>query len=208
MIAQKLAIAAQLTTLTDLPVRTILRLRSRSLTGTRPLSPCLPFTFLITTHCIAEYQPLLHRATPPVGGLALDPINPKSTNVASETLDIRHEGFSPSRATHTDILTSVRSTPVYTVGFTAHRTLPYQITMYKYIMNSLSSAPYLSLDHFRRRGFHPVSCYAFFKRWLLLSQLPGCLKTTTSFPTEYGFGGLRRKSGVFPFSHTSLAPHD
>ena len=116
--------------------------------------------------------------------------------------------FSLSNATHAGILTSVRSTPVSTVCFTANRTLPYQITPYKYEMNSLSSAPYLSLDHFRRRGFHPVSCYAFFKRWLLLSQLPGCLKTTTSFPTEYGFGGLRRKSGVFPFSHTSLAPHD
>ncbi len=126
MIAQKLAIAAQLTTLTDLPIRTILRLRSRSLTEIRLISPCLPFTFFVTTHCIAEYQPLLHRATPSNEDLALDPINPKSTNVASETLDIRHEGFSPSRATHTDILTSVRSTPPYGVGFTAHRTLPYQ----------------------------------------------------------------------------------
>ena len=29
----------------------------------------------------------------------------------------------------------------------------------------------------------PVSYYAFFKRWLLLSQLPGCLGLPTSFPT-------------------------
>jgi hypothetical protein len=29
----------------------------------------------------------------------------------------------------------------------------------------------------------PVSYYAFFKRWLLLSQLPGCLGLLTSFPT-------------------------
>src|SRR3546814_1097925 len=27
-----------------------------------------------------------------------------------------------------------------------------------------------------------VSCYAFFKRWLLLSHLPGCLALPTSFP--------------------------
>lgn len=29
----------------------------------------------------------------------------------------------------------------------------------------------------------PVSCYAFFKRWLLLSQLPGCFGRPTCFPT-------------------------
>ena len=31
--------------------------------------------------------------------------------------------------------------------------------------------------------FRPVSYYAFFKRWLLLSQRPGCLGLPTSFPT-------------------------
>jgi len=29
----------------------------------------------------------------------------------------------------------------------------------------------------------PVSCYAFFKWWLLLSQHPGCFGVLTSFPT-------------------------
>ena len=29
----------------------------------------------------------------------------------------------------------------------------------------------------------PVSCYAFFKGWLLLSQPPGCFGRPTSFPT-------------------------
>ena len=29
----------------------------------------------------------------------------------------------------------------------------------------------------------PVSCYAIFKGWLLLSQPPGCLSIPTSFPT-------------------------
>ena len=29
----------------------------------------------------------------------------------------------------------------------------------------------------------PVSCYAFFKGWLLLSQPPGCFGISTSFPT-------------------------
>ena len=31
--------------------------------------------------------------------------------------------------------------------------------------------------------FRPVSCYAFFKGWLLLSQPPGCLSIPTCFPT-------------------------
>ena len=31
--------------------------------------------------------------------------------------------------------------------------------------------------------FRPVSCYAFFKGWLLLSQPPSCLSLPTSFPT-------------------------
>jgi hypothetical protein len=31
--------------------------------------------------------------------------------------------------------------------------------------------------------FRPVSCYAFFKGWLLLSQPPGCCGIPTSFPT-------------------------
>ena len=34
-----------------------------------------------------------------------------------------------------------------------------------------------------RRPTRPVSYYAFFKGWLLLSQPPGCLSLPTSFPT-------------------------
>lgn len=41
----------------------------------------------------------------------------------------------------------------------------------------------LSPDHFRREGTRPVSYYALFKGWLLLSQPPGCLGALTSFPT-------------------------
>ena len=38
--------------------------------------------------------------------------------------------------------------------------------------------------HLRRRiSIRPVSYYAFFKGWLLLSQPPGCFGIPTSFPT-------------------------
>src|SRR6185312_1420427 len=35
----------------------------------------------------------------------------------------------------------------------------------------------------QRSLFRPVSCYAFFKGWLLLSQPPGCFGISTSFHT-------------------------
>jgi hypothetical protein len=41
----------------------------------------------------------------------------------------------------------------------------------------------LSPVHLRRRDPRPVSCYAFFKGWLLLSQPPGCFRIPTSFST-------------------------
>ena len=42
----------------------------------------------------------------------------------------------------------------------------------------------LSPGNFRRRVTRPVSYYAFFKGWLLLSQPPGCLGLPTSFPSH------------------------
>ena len=57
-------------------------------------------------------------------------------------------------------------------------------------INPVASAICLAPVHFRRRATRPVSCYAFFKGWLLLSQPPGCLGHFTSFPTEQILGGL------------------
>ena len=45
------------------------------------------------------------------------------------------------------------------------------------------SVDYLAPLHLPCRPTRPVSYYAFFKSWLLLSQLPGCLRLPTSFPT-------------------------
>ena len=51
------------------------------------------------------------------------------------------------------------------------RTLPYPLTY----VNAIASVPCLSPGHFRRSVSRPVSYYALFKWWLLLSQHPGCL---------------------------------
>lgn len=70
--------------------------------------------------------------------------------------------------------------------FCPKRTLPYQ-TPYG---ESEASVPCLAPLHFRRNVIRPVSYYAFFKRWLLLSQRPGCLYNVTTLTTEHGFGDL------------------
>src|SRR6516162_4442922 len=49
-----------------------------------------------------------------------------------------------------------------------------------------ASVPCLSPVHYRRRTPRPVSYYALFKWWLLLSQHPGCQRSPTSFRTEHG----------------------
>ena len=62
--------------------------------------------------------------------------------------------------------------------FKAYRTLPYHD-----IKSSIASVIRLAPLHFRRNVTRPVSYYALFIWWLLLSQHPGCLCNSTSFPT-------------------------
>ena len=53
-------------------------------------------------------------------------------------------------------------------------------------------------DHLRRYSARPVSYYALFKWWLLLSQHPGCLSKITSYRTKSYFGTLTGGLGCFP----------
>ena len=65
-------------------------------------------------------------------------------------------------------------------GFNPVGTLPYPMYL-KYI--ATASVPYFSPANLRRRVSRPVSYYALFKWWLLLSQHPGCFRDPTSFST-------------------------
>ena len=86
----------------------------------------------------------------------------------------------PRSATHTGILSSCRSTCPCGHASSLTGTLPYHLYLsYKSIASVLCLAPV----NFRRRVIRPVSCYALFKGWLLLSQPPGCLDISTSFST-------------------------
>ena len=64
----------------------------------------------------------------------------------------------------------------------------------------------LSPDHFRRDNARPVSYYALFKWWLLLSQHPGCLSVITSFTTERILGTLAGDLGCFPLDREACPP--
>ena len=55
------------------------------------------------------------------------------------------------------------------------------------------------------RHSRPVSYYALFQGWLLLSQPPGCLCAATPLPTEPGLRDLSRRSGLFPSRPRILA---
>jgi hypothetical protein len=54
-------------------------------------------------------------------------------------------------------------------------------------------------DHLRRCCSRPVSYYALFKWWLLLSQHPGCRGRITSYRTKLNLGTLAGDQGCFPF---------
>ena len=56
----------------------------------------------------------------------------------------------------------------------------------------------LTPDHYGREIARPVSCYALFKWWLLLSQHPGCHSILISFLTRPDFGALAGGLGCFP----------
>ena len=87
-------------------------------------------------------------------------------------------------ATHVSIRTSDTSSHDPSQGpFVGLRNAPLprrRITSLHPQLRCMALAPV----HLRRRtAIRPVSCYAFFKGWLLLSQPPGCFGLPTSFPT-------------------------
>ena len=119
--------------------------------------------------------------SPTPDGLDLGPTNPTRINLPSETLDNRGSCFSH------DLRYSCRHShfcPLHQSsqsGFSADRTLPYHLPQSGRSAASVlgfSPVTFSAQDHVR-----PVSYYALFEGWLLLSQPPGCPSNPTSFPT-------------------------
>ena len=124
-------------------------------------------------------------------------------NVARGNLGLSACGlFTRIIVTHVSIRTSDTSSRPYDPPSQAYGTLLYRASCDAPRASVWCLAP-LNLP---RRPTRPVSYYAFFKGWLLLSQPPGCLCLSTSFSTEHPLGDLSCGSGLFPFSRRTLAP--
>ena len=100
-------------------------------------------------------------------------------------------------ATHTGILTSMQSSRPLGRPSPRMERSPTPRTLLH--VQSRSFGALLSPDHLWRSVIRPVSYYALFEWWLLLSQHPGCLDNATSLPTEQRLGDLSWRSGLFPF---------
>src|SRR6266478_6871996 len=96
--------------------------------------------------------------------------------------------------THTGILTCTRSSTPYGMPSLRRATLIYRVNK-----DSRCFGIQLIPDHLRRYSARPVSYYALFKWWLLLSQHPGCLSRITSYRTKLNLGTLADDQGCFPF---------
>jgi hypothetical protein len=94
--------------------------------------------------------------------------------------------------TQAGIFTSCRSTHPCRKASTPTGTL-----LLPLLTQPAASASPLIPDNYRRQIPRPVSCYALFKWWLLLSQHPGCHGNLTSFRTKLRFRGLSWRSGLF-----------
>ena len=70
--------------------------------------------------------------------------------------------------------------PVLTVWLRRAQNAPLPLYL---AVKPAASVPGLAPLYCRRKITRPVSYYALFKGWLLLSQPPGCLSNLTSFTT-------------------------
>lgn len=113
-------------------------------------------------------------------GFALGADSPCADERCAGNLGLSAEGtLTPLFVTHVSIRTSDTSSLPLDTPSPAYGTLPYHALRHPQLRYR-ASAPV----HLPRRPTRPVSYYAFFKGWLLLSQPPGCLSLPTSFPTK------------------------
>jgi hypothetical protein len=194
---------------------------------------------------VRDYEPVVHRLRSLARSLGLGPTHPERTNLPQEPFGLRRSGFAPDSALLMPAFALPRAPGVLPVSLPRpgdaplprpwpRRTAP---PWPESTARCLRSCPHprtrphgpLPQDrpqlrwqacqaplHFRRRRTRPVSYYALFQGWLLLSQPPGCLSAPTSFSTEPALGDLPApqvtpgshcwRSGLFPSRRRSLAP--
>ena len=140
--------------------------------------------------------------SPTALALGLGPPHPQLISMAAEPSGIRWGGFAPPsryscRHSH--------SPPLHLgsrLGFSADGDAPLP-----WLAPSAASVTGLSPGGLSApRHSRPVSYYALFQGWLLLSQPPGCLRAATTLPTEPVVRDLSRRSGLFPSRQRIFAP--
>ena len=83
--------------------------------------------------------------------------------------------FTSFIVTYVSIRTSDTSRIPHGYPFTGLQNVPLPVIIFEKIINPQIRYMILAPLHLRRRNsIRPVSCYAIFKGWLLLSQPPGC----------------------------------
>ena len=171
--------------LTDFPSATRFRLTlgadspcaDERCAGNLGLSATALFTLFIATHVSIRSSDGSSSGSPspsqPYGTLSYRTRNPLST--LEPQLDFDANAVASAAAKPLNIAhTPVRGQP---------RPSVHARTYSGGLRAPLASAHGLAPLHLPRGTTRPVSYYAFFKGWLLLSQLPGCLCLPTSFPT-------------------------
>ena len=135
----------------------------------RPPVPTTMSTGILT--CLPSTTPF---------GLALGPDSPPMDEPCGGTLRFsEHWILTNVFVTQADILTSTLSTNTYMFPSPNVERSPTDFLEKK----SHSFGRPLSPGHYRRKNALPVSYYALFKGWLLLSKPPGCFSILTSFST-------------------------
>ena len=115
--------------------------------------------------------------------LGLGPPNPERMDLAPEPLGLRWVWFAQTmryscRHSHSSPLQ-----PAFQLTFAGDGDAPLPRTRSAETGASSASVPVLAPLHCRRHTTRPVSCYALFQGWLLLSQPPGCLGNATALTT-------------------------
>jgi len=132
--------------------------------------------------------------SPTPRGLSLGADLPWVDNLAQEPLGFRRRGFTPLLSLLMPTCALPTSPPRLPVWLHSGGNAPLPFCG----AEPAASVCCLSPGNFRRHTTRPVSCYAFFQGWLLLSQPPGCLGDLTTFSTEQQFWDLSGRSGLFP----------
>ena len=142
---------------------------------------------------VTESPPCLHGLR--LNGVALGPTNPERTILPPEPCGLRRGRFSRPFALLIPAFALPRGPWPLPPPLHPPRDAPLPWSPRGPFAVSVDRlAPYIT----GAAQLRPVSYYALFQGWLLLSQPPGCLGRATTLPTQRSLGDLNGRSGLLP----------